>query len=319
MTSFSEPSFPIKLGRSLQKVGRKALNYWRINSQCLTQNPRLFWLSKLSRFEVVRDLVCYFSRSASRFKYINASKTSVFEDLEVDRVVESLRAKGVHLGINLPPALQQEILKYAYTMPCFANRGRQVKFIYSQKQEVETELGQPIEVGCYAGEDYPTVFGLATDPGLMAIAAEYLGAAPVYVASELMWSFPYTATWTQKLKQAQVLHYDLDDYRAIKFFFYITPVDPTTGAHVCIQGSHRHKRLRHQILGQRCASIPDERLIREYGAENVLTISGAAGFGFVEDTCCFHKGTLPETGDRLMLQLEFALNRYDKLRDLNQA
>lgn len=310
------PSRPT-LGRSFQKIWQKTLKYWHTNRQCFTQTPRLFWLSKLSRFEAVRDLVCYFSQSPSRLDYINNAEASAFENLDIDRVVDSLRTGGVYLGLNLPPALQQKILKYAYTTPCFADRGRQVKFSYHQKQETEAELGQQIEIGCYAGEDYPTVFGLATDPGLLAIAAKYLGAAPVYVASELMWSFPYSATWQQKLKQAQVLHYDLDDYRSIKFFFYITPVSATTGAHVCVQGSHRNKKLKHQILGQRCASIPDEKLIREYGPENVLTICGPAGFGFVEDTCCFHKGTLPETGERLMLQLEFALNSYDNLRELN--
>ena len=314
MTSSTGHSSSGRMGRSLQRIGQKILGYWQANYRCLTRDPKLFCLGKLGRFEVVRDLVCYLSRSSSRLIYLDNAKASVFKDLDVDRVVDSLRTKGVYLGINLPKNLQQKILRYAYATPCFADRSRQVKFAYPQKEEMESKLGRQIEIGCYANEDYPTVFGLATDAGLMAIAAKYLGAAPVYIGSELMWSFPYSATWKQKLKQAQVFHYDLDDYRSIKFFFYLTPVSPTTGAHVCVQGSHRNKKLRHQILGQRCASISDKKLIREYDSENVLKICGPASFGFVEDTCCFHKGAVPETGDRLMLQLEFALNRYDNLR-----
>ena len=44
--------------------------------------------------------------------------------------------------------------------------------------------------------------------------------------------------------------------------------------------------------------------------EAFITVIGEAGFGFIEDTFCFHKGTIPKNESRLFLQLHFAANRY---------
>jgi hypothetical protein len=118
----------------------------------------------------------------------------------------------------------------------------------------------------------------------------------------------------EQLKAAQVFHYDLDDYRFIKFFFYLTDVDLYSGPHVLIRGSHKNKKLSHQLLGVRCASKPDEDIVGCYGAENLVTICGPAGLGFAEDATCFHKGTLPTQKERLLLQIEFAINNYGDIR-----
>ncbi len=74
------------------------------------------------------------------------------------------------------------------------------------------------------------------------------------MATELWWSFPTAATPLEKLKAAQVFHYDMDDYRFIKFFFYLTDVDLASGLYVCIRGNHINKKFCHQILGVRRAS-----------------------------------------------------------------
>jgi len=141
-----------------------------------------------------------------------------------------------------------------------------------------------------------------------------LGTDPVHIGSELLWSFPLSATPLQRLEAAQVFHYDLDDYRFIKFFFYLTDVDLSSGPHVCIRGSHKNKKFSHQLLGVRSAGKEDKEIVDYYGAENVLTVCGQAGFGFVEDASCFHKATPPDGKDRLLLQIEYAINDYGDLR-----
>lgn len=51
-------------------------------------------------------------------------------------------------------------------------------------------------------------------------------------------------------------------------------------------------------------------IVKYYGADNVVPICGKAGFGFAEDTFCFHKAMIPTRKDRLMLQIQFARKNY---------
>ena len=105
-----------------------------------------------------------------------------------------------------------------------------------------------------------------------------------------------------------LFHYDLDDYRALKFFFYLTDVDSLSGSHLCIAGSHKKRKLWHCI--SRCQS--DKNIFNYYDSESIISVSGPAGFGFAEDPFCFHRGSPPVNSHRLMIQLEFALNDYGK-------
>ncbi|PSO85260.1 MAG: hypothetical protein BRC41_08590, partial [Cyanobacteria bacterium QH_9_48_43] len=66
--------------------------------------------------------------------------------------------------------------------------------------------------------------------------------------------------------------------------------------------------LRHQFSLVRERN--DAEIINYYGKENVETVYGKAGSGFVEDFYCFHKGTLPVYKNRLVLEVKFAMNDY---------
>ena len=184
------------------------------------------------------------------------------------------------------------------------------------KSELSSASGVQVE---YVDLVDPTTLQLLEQvdcSGLLAIAAKFLGTPPVHVASELWWSFPVTATLSEQLQAAQVFHYDLDDYRFIKFFFYLTDVDLSSGPHVLLRGSHKNKKLSHQLLGVRCASKGDREIVECYGADNLIAICGSAGLGFAEDSTCFHKGTLPTEKERLLLQIEYAINNYEDIRGM---
>lgn len=60
----------------------------------------------------------------------------------------------------------------------------------------------------------------------------------------------------------------------------------------------------------------DKDIIDYYDAKNIVTLCGKAGFGFVEDPSCFHKGTPPNHRTRLMLQIKFVMNDYGIQNDL---
>lgn len=106
-------------------------------------------------------------------------------------------------------------------------------------------------------------------------------------------------------------HYDLDDYSCLKFMFYLRDVDAHNGPHVCVKGSHTKKKLRRQWSLVRETS--DQDIMECYGHEKIVTIYEKAGVGFVEDTFCFHKGVLPVSGDRLILEIKFGLNDFREI------
>jgi hypothetical protein len=124
----------------------------------------------------------------------------------------------------------------------------------------------------------------------------------------MWWSFAACSDLRQQVHDAQSFHYDLDDYRAIAFFFYLSDVDLESGPHVCVLGSHRRKPLR--FLFSPFKSKSDEQVSTFYGADHIVTVCGPVGSGFAEDLFCFHKGLHPKTRDRLLLQVRYRFRAY---------
>ncbi|MGB5969748.1 MAG: hypothetical protein WA865_06815 [Spirulinaceae cyanobacterium] len=128
----------------------------------------------------------------------------------------------------------------------------------------------------------------------------------------MWWSFARNTDFFSQRKAAQVFHYDLDDSRFLKFFFYITKVDDESGPHVFVTYSLPRKKLTHELIRR---GYSDVEIAQYYGQENILTICGEAGFGFVEDPLYFHKGITPKKQDRLILQIEYAMYDYGMQSD----
>lgn len=288
--------------------------YFHSNFYYIRRNPKLFFMRKISRIELLRDIMGWLYQITGKSYTIKATDCSNIQPVDIETVVTAIHKDGYYSGIELSSDLLQEILDYAETAPCLGDRDPNLQFCLANKPAVEAKLGKRFMVCSYPTQNCAAVKQLIHDPTLLAIAAKFLGAKPICIGSELLWSFPAPSTLKEQTNQAQVFHYDLDDYRSIKFFFYINAVDVSGGPHVCISGTHRHKTLLHQLLGQRCAAIPDQKLIAQYGTENVITFCGDAGFGFAEDPCCFHKASPPAENVRLLLQVQYSINHYGNIR-----
>ncbi len=302
-------------------VAQKLMAYLQTNLRCFMQEPQLFVMRKLARFEGVRQ--GYLWLSHARPETYETEQASILGEIDPEAIANQIKQDGCAPGLKLPADAVQQILAFAATEPCYANRNPEMPFQLADQAAMESRLaesGQPLIVAGYMGnhEAVPVIRQLLDDPGLLAIAAHYFGRQPFYVISELAWSFPTPTTLFQQLRAAQVFHCDIDDYSCIKFFFYLTDVDEQSGPHIYLRASHKNKPLIHQILGQRCASLPDQVLVERYGSENVMPLCGSAGYGFVEDIFGFHKGSPPETCSRLMLQIEFATHAYKNLRSCGQ-
>jgi hypothetical protein len=272
------------------------------------ENPRWFVVFALSRFNSVRALSRWLTKRPVFPEWTKFSE-SIFEDLDHAKIHEALESDGVHLNVNLPRHVVDEIYEFACSAEAFANGDPSLAFRVKDLCDRKAELPCELITGTFSdlSERLPITERLQNDPKLLDVASKYLNTQPVS-SCRLWWSFPADSTREQQLSHAQgMFHYDPDvDFNALKFFFYITDVDDTCGPHVCVRGSHKMKRLGHKLtllIGR-----SDEEIDRYYGSDNVLTITGPRGFGIAEDPMCFHKGEPPKGKPRLMLEVSYRLS-----------
>jgi hypothetical protein len=143
----------------------------------------------------------------------------------------------------------------------------------------------------------PGMPGLLNAPRSLRIAADYLGCKPTLSSVGVRWTFPGAAGSAG----FQSFHRDVDDWRFIKVFVYLNPVDEGCGPHMYVRGSH--------LTGFGLTARPYEasELRARYGDESLLTVTGPPGTTFVADTLGIHRGGRPSERPRLMLQIQYSL------------
>jgi hypothetical protein len=230
------------------------------------------------------------------------TKNQSISEVNLDATINSLKTNGFFLGINLSKPIVQEIVDFSLSNPCYGNGNNNLSFSYDQKEQVKTTL--PLTFGSYANISLlcPAIKKLESDPILLGIANKYLDAEPVHQGSQLRWNFSGKTSIYERRLEAQKFQYH-NHPRCLRFFFYLTDVDLCSSPHVCVRGSHINKPLAHRFLRSGCSQ---QKIRQYYGYENIVPICGKAGFGFVENPQCFHKGNPPGSKDRLTLLIEFA-------------
>jgi hypothetical protein len=269
-----------------------------------------------SRIHWIRFLVVRWSKKtvelnlAQELAPPSAQQDSVFEDLVPDRVIEVLKNDGLHLGVTIPPSLLEEILDFAQTAIYQGDGKEQFPFTLANRKAQEIKFGKGFRLGYNfePASQCAAIKKLATDQKLWEIAAKYFGALPMLASTQIWWTFVQDSPGLGREAGFYRFHYDLEDYACVKFMFYLTDVSLADGAHVCVKGSHRNKKLSHQfsLLRER----DDQEIEAYYGQEKVIKICDRAGVGFAEDPFCFHKGIVPQVRDRLILEFKFTINNY---------
>jgi hypothetical protein len=295
-------------------------------SRGLRSQPGYTLMRMAARFSTVRSTVvgtrALWQRSTTR-SYLaerqSQMKSSLFPGLDREAFVKTLQQKGVAFGLTLPPSMVQEIRAYTERSPSFADRLTDRGFLPGERERAEQRLGKPFLLAQYfnARTECPAIDRLATDPALCWIAASYLRSMPAFVGSNLWWTYPVDASPQDRDLHAHLFHRDVDDFRFLKFFFYLTDVAAGEGAHVLVQGSHRRPPAVRGFADRwNIRRYRDEEIAAIYASEDVLEITGRAGIGFAEKTLCVHKGRTPVTRPRLLLQLQYALFDYGVMHDL---
>ena len=145
-----------------------------------------------------------------------------------------------------------------------------------------------------------------SEPLFPSLAQAYFGATPALKDFNVWWSA--VKGGRPDSDSAQMFHFDYDATPIwLKFFIYVTDVTPETGPHVFVRGSHRMQQPRmREMLSRGYVRISDEEIASVFGRENIIELAGRKGTVIAVDTLGYHKGKAPQTGARLVAQLEFA-------------
>ncbi|AVA24163.1 hypothetical protein [Rhizobium sp. NXC24] len=304
--------------KDLEAIARNGGVLRRIASRIPTyltdmrENPAWLPMFLLARTMPFRKAHWLSARPASRQE---SGKPSMFGDLRAEAIADELRRTGLFSGLNLPAAIHEEIARFGHETPCFGNFDRRFDFLASDHAEAERWFGRTI----LSGHHYEralrcdAVVAVQQDPLLLDVARHYLGGNARLITTRTWWSFPTKNASDADLSRASFkFHFDLDDWRMLKFFFYLSDVDANSGPHVYVRGSHNRRRLKHQLT--LLVGHPAHEVLDFYGEENAITLTGKAGSGFVEDPFGFHMGTLAKQRPRLMMEVGFGVSKPSKRR-----
>ncbi|MBE8985965.1 phytanoyl-CoA dioxygenase family protein [Nostoc sp. LEGE 12450] len=141
---------------------------------------------------------------------------------------------------------------------------------------------------------------LVVDTSILALAQSYLGCKPIQDSVVMWWSTNFEKEANSKA--AQLYHFDMDRIKFIKFFIYLSEVTTQNGPHCYVRGSHQSKPL--ELLQDR--RFLDSEIEQHYSKQDIVEIIGSAGTIIAADTRGFHKGKHLQSGERLVLQIEYA-------------
>lgn len=304
---------------NLEAVARNGSRFRRMAVRIPTyladvrENPAWLPMFMLARTMPGRRL--HWALSA-KYKPSQSQQDSMFGPLDASAVADALSSDGIFTGLQMPARIQQEIGNFARTVPCFGNFDRSLEFVAPRHREAEARFDRSLLSGHFFERSMrsPGVRAIQADPLLIDIARRYLGAGARLITTRIWWSFPTSGASEadRSLASLDKFHFDLDDWRMLKFFFNLVDVDEGTGPHVFVKGSHNRRKARHQytlLVGH-----PADDVLDYYGADQAVTLTGPAGSGFVEDPFGFHMGTVPVTKPRLMMEVGFGVSRPSRRR-----
>jgi len=234
----------------------------------------------------------------------NQSGPPLVQGIDVRAAVASLREQSFYVVPQLPDEIVSEIRRFATEGLC-RRQERPPFFKASDVIDGKLPTGEVAVLADVVGAaSNQTIQAVSNERSVVAVIAKYLGYVPTGHHVRLIWSFACDATDEVRLNEGQTVlyHFDVHSYNFAYANYYITDVDARSGAHTMIVGSHTDKPLA-WLFGSAMRS--DGEIRGHYISDREITLTGPAGFGFIQDSSCYHRALAPVDRARLMLQIRY--------------
>lgn len=233
----------------------------------------------------------------------------VLGNLEPSDVAEAVTAVNENsyyvFPAKLSPDIRNALLSYALSNPCRPvadpeSPGEPRARLYDRNHPMASSYWFPKpELACDE-----VVQKLMADFSMLTVAQEYFGCKPILESVVMWWSTAFSKE--ADTNSAQMYHFDMPTFKWLNIFIYLTDVEAHNGPHCLIAGTHRAGSMSRELLKKGYVRIGDDELKSYYPERAFIEIRGEAGSIFAVDTKAYHKGKLPESGDRLMIAFTFA-------------
>jgi len=302
--------------RSVSKVARGMATYlWRgeVGFDTWEEFLRLHCRTNGWSTEILRRVARRLKPPAAKIQPFT-SILGAFDSAKLNDISEQIRRDGYYIFPNLvPQAICSEIMEKARSTEGWTRwhgEGYETVPVFDPAHPITPRYVMP-EAKIWQIDAYQR---LVADPLFVNLSQSYFGGMPLLKDISLWWSS--VTGGPPDDDAAQLFHFDFEPIPIwLKFFVYLNDVTSTSGPHVFVKGSHR---LRHEKAGalirRGYVRISDEEIAATFGKENLIELTGRAGTVFVADTMGFHKGKLPEAGERVVAQIQYAMPFFVPVR-----
>jgi len=260
----------------------------------LTKKIGFFLMRKITNKALMDRIVKIKAKKLGKIT-IEEKESAFVKNHSIETHVGNLSNDGYTiLDFKLRPEIVEAIVKYSEEIKCYDTYRSESTPIDQRNAPAETHVAYYERAELVK---FKPIVDIANDPGLLQIVQNFLGAKPTISNINMWWSFG----GRKQAEHAQLFHRDLDDWKFCKLFIYLTDVREESGPHIYVQKSSQSPLFR-KIRRYSDAEVGDT-----FGTNNILTFTGVKGTAFIVDTYGFHKGLLPKSDNRLLLQIQYSL------------
>ena len=253
------------------------------------------------RFSLVRSMYSFyrnlFEKSIKNQVNFNNSIFKNTEQINVLKASDIIRKNSYVTGLNLESKYVDNLLSEAIKSKFDTAKIKNLTYeeIFTDKEIAIAYLQKP--------KEKKFINKISKDVFILNIVRNYIGYYPKNVDIKLIYSFSKNINDNMRREQHQTIdyHFDIHGLNFIYANFYLNDTNKLNGCHALIKGSH--KKPLNLELGK--ARADDKKLFKFYDKSKEVFIEGKKGFGFLEDTSCYHKALEPKQGYRVMLQLRY--------------
>jgi hypothetical protein len=232
--------------------------------------------------------------------------------VDLGRILNAAQCQRMVADAKAKPTYAQHVAAYSDGIARTVEETKRLSPYASYK------LGDALEI--------PELFQIADHPQILGLIDDYLGCQPTIYSVHLFWTFAnlpepaHTHKW----------HRDIDDFRFLSLFIYLTDVGPRGGPFQFVKRTHslglteaalaQANAQRAQAGQEPVAALDLFPPVVSSGEENNIPVAdlfasdianfeGPAGTAFLADTYGLHRGTVPFDQDRLVCWIRFGLIR----------
>jgi ectoine hydroxylase-related dioxygenase (phytanoyl-CoA dioxygenase family) len=261
----------------------------------LTKGMSSNFISKFLSIKKINNF--FFKNSMSDYK--------IFSIIDIENCNINLRDKGYYLMENFLDNRGEDVDEIkSYLAKC---KGMYISdsFLNKEKYNLDIENPKAIQfrydsfdlINCHI------VQNLLTNSKILQVANNYLESTPILDEISCWWSFP---SEKPDLNSAQLWHFDMDRPKWLKVFIFLTDCAKNSGPHCYIPKTHKNNSIPDEILKKGYSRIDDQLIYKLFPKQDIMTFTAKKGAILFEDTRGLHKGQNVQSGNRLVLQLQYS-------------